>query len=441
MNGLSAAANCLGQYFAQFAALLDPTEVAQVELLSYKLEHRVIEIAVFGLVSTGKTTLLNALLGKKIGATSPLNGTTQGLATQTWSIKAGQGKAQIRFIDTPGLDEIDGAQRSELTFAVADRVDVILFVATGDLNPLELAALQGLQQRQKPILLIVNKADLYLDADKIALQAALVAKLSNTNQAQSQSAQTEIISKIPEIVFTAAAPLPRLVRHEYSDGSAPQESWENPPPDVAAVQAKILDLLNREGKDLVALNVMRELAQIQRHVKQRHFKPLSQWVMGTLGAVVGLSIFVVLSPWQWLDGLGCEVGGVLLCLVLVGRYLWRYLLWGQWLWGVAIAGLGLGVMVLAWLSPTYSEAQTLTAWFTPQDGREILGLILGLPLMALGSWWQIQRLVGHPDYGAETVIAQILAPWQDQPQSILGQLAMTHSQQGQTIPGRESNAG
>ncbi|MFN7716626.1 MAG: GTPase, partial [Pseudanabaenaceae cyanobacterium] len=102
MNGLSAAANCLGQYFAQFAALLDPTEVAQVELLSYKLEHRVIEIAVFGLVSTGKTTLLNALLGKKIGATSPLNGTTQGLATQTWSIKAGQGKAQIRFIDTPG---------------------------------------------------------------------------------------------------------------------------------------------------------------------------------------------------------------------------------------------------------------------------------------------------------------------------------------------------
>ena len=446
MNGLSTAANCLGQYYEKFAAHLTEAEITQLELLSYKLEHRVIEIAVFGVVSTGKTTLLNALLGKKIGATSPLHGTTQGLATQTWAIKAGGGKAQIRFIDTPGLDEIDGAQRSALTFAVADRVDVILFVAAGDLNPMEVAALQGLQQRQKPILLVINKADLYLEPDKAALRQAILAKLTMTDTVQGSDA-----SLVQEIIFTAAAPLPRLVRHEYNDGSAAQESWENTAPDVRAAQEKIIALLNYEGKDLVALNVMRELAQIQNSVSQRQQKSVAQCSMATLGTILGLSTWVVLSPWQWLDGLGCELGGVLLYLGLVGRYL----LPKRWLWGLVMTGLSCGVALLPWLTLGAGEnlianqrvidelmhywwgilpqniTKNISLWFTPQNSLEILWLIVALPLWVIGIRSDVQRLVHHPQYGAQTMIQKILLSWRSQPHTVLGKLA-----QGKADPGK-----
>ena len=42
-----------------------------------KLDSNVIAIAAFGLVSRGKSAVLNALLGQKILQTGPLNGVTQ----------------------------------------------------------------------------------------------------------------------------------------------------------------------------------------------------------------------------------------------------------------------------------------------------------------------------------------------------------------------------
>ena len=42
-----------------------------------KLEQQVINIATFGLVSRGKSTVINALLGQKILTTGPTNGVTK----------------------------------------------------------------------------------------------------------------------------------------------------------------------------------------------------------------------------------------------------------------------------------------------------------------------------------------------------------------------------
>ena len=59
---------------------LSSTIKTQLDLLKSnldKLDQGIIQIAVFGLVSRGKSAVLNALLGEKILETGPLNGVTQ----------------------------------------------------------------------------------------------------------------------------------------------------------------------------------------------------------------------------------------------------------------------------------------------------------------------------------------------------------------------------
>src|SRR5918998_4906625 len=61
---------------------------SQLDILtstSEKLEHNVVRIAVFGLVSRGKSAVLNALLGQKVFQTGPLHGVTQWPRSVRWS--------------------------------------------------------------------------------------------------------------------------------------------------------------------------------------------------------------------------------------------------------------------------------------------------------------------------------------------------------------------
>ena len=52
-------------------------EFAEIEAISEKLQHSEIHIAAFGRVGTGKSSLLNALLGREVFSTSPLHGETR----------------------------------------------------------------------------------------------------------------------------------------------------------------------------------------------------------------------------------------------------------------------------------------------------------------------------------------------------------------------------
>ncbi|MFM7383266.1 MAG: GTPase, partial [Microcystaceae cyanobacterium] len=143
------------------------------ELLE-KLDQARIQIAVFGLVGRGKSSILNALLGQTIFATGPLHGVTQDIHATAWQLPAsdelpdlqgytlqGWGNAQIQLIDTPGIDEVDGHHRELLAKAVAQKADLILFVIAGDMSKVEYQALSELRQVGKPMILVFNKIDQY----------------------------------------------------------------------------------------------------------------------------------------------------------------------------------------------------------------------------------------------------------------------------------------
>jgi hypothetical protein len=236
---------------------------ADMECLSLtlnKLENQVARIAVFGLVSRGKSAVLNALIGKNILPTGPLNGVTLTPRSVFWtpshhptapSPHHSTTPLTIELIDTPGLDEIDGQARAEMAQTIARQSDLILFVVSGDITRTEYEALCELRRAQKPLLLVFNKIDLYPDQTRQAIYQNLQGLAAKTRGGE---ALQQILSA-NEIVLVAADPTPLQVRVEHPDGRI-TETWETPPVQVEDLKRKILQVVHQEGRTLLALNAL-----------------------------------------------------------------------------------------------------------------------------------------------------------------------------------------
>lgn len=215
----------LGDDYQQVATMLD------------KLEHGHIHIAVFGRVSVGKSALVNALLGEQRFSTSPLHGETRSIQSGQWhEFRDGN----VFLIDTPGINEVDGEARERLAHDVANRSDLVLFVVDGDLTQVEIAALRALTDTRRPLILVLNKVDRYDEAERAQLQAALLAHGS------------ELVHP-DNLVLTAARPAEQWVIRVDEDGNESEELRQRPA-DIAALNARLWQVLEHEGKTLAALN-------------------------------------------------------------------------------------------------------------------------------------------------------------------------------------------
>jgi len=287
------------------ASLIKP----QMEILNatlHKLDSNLIKIAAFGLVSRGKSAVLNSLLGEKILETGPLNGVTQWPRSLRWQSGT---KVCVELIDTPGLDEINGEIRGEMARNVAKQADLILFVVSGDITRTEYQALLELRQAQKPLILVFNKIDLYPDTDKSTIYRNLQILGAATGNPDQQGDPL-----LPdEIVMVAAEPAATEVRVEYPDGRISYE-WENPKPQVQELKQTILNILNREGRSLLALNALvqaREseaiMAEKTLHFRQQEAEELI-WRFCKYKALA-----IALNPIAFLD----VIGGLITDLALI----------------------------------------------------------------------------------------------------------------------------
>ncbi len=220
-----------------------------------KLDHQIIQIAVFGLVGRGKSSLLNALLGQAVFQTGALHGVTRTIDAAPWdpnsvTIEADANGSQrlswtglggrIELIDTPGIDEIEGEDREALARELADRADLILFLVSADLTQVEYDALTMLRQSSKPMLLVFNKIDQYPDADRLAIYHKIC-----------DDRLRELLSP-DEVIMVSAAPV--ITQADRSADGQLTLCRRVGPPQVDALKLKILDVLDREGKALAAIN-------------------------------------------------------------------------------------------------------------------------------------------------------------------------------------------
>jgi hypothetical protein len=237
-----------------------------------KLEHSLVQIAAFGMVGRGKSSVLNALLGQEIFTAGPLHGVTNKIDSANWqltpeklgnteenlqtlTISTGIGKSKIQLIDTPGIDEVNGEAREALACDLAKQVDLILFVIAGDLTQVEYNALSRLREAGKPILLVFNKIDQYPEADRVAIYH----KIRDERVKQLLSPE--------EIVMVAASPLEAQAIRQ-ADGKLKVQRQRGQP-QVDSLKLKILEILNREGKSLIALNSMLFADEVNEQILQR----------------------------------------------------------------------------------------------------------------------------------------------------------------------------
>ena len=133
-------------------------------------------VAVIGAPNAGKSTLVNAIVGQKVAIVSPKAQTTR---SRLMGI-AIHGQAQILLVDTPGIFEprrrLDRAMVAAAWTGAQD-ADLILLVIDASERVRD-QLLEGLEKREHPLFLGLNKIDLVKKEKLLALSADLTARLN-----------------------------------------------------------------------------------------------------------------------------------------------------------------------------------------------------------------------------------------------------------------------
>lgn len=298
-------------------------DLDQLETMLNRLERSVVQIAVFGMVGRGKSSVLNALLGRSVFETGPLHGVTQGVERASWTVHQesipgsasdlvrvslkGTGNSAIELIDTPGIDEVHGEQRERLARRVAKQADLIVFVVSGDITQVEYRALSELRQFSKPMVLVFNKVDQYPDADR----AAIYHKIRDERV-------RELLSP-DEIVMAAAAPL-KAEAVRQPDGSITIQHHRGQP-QVSELKLKILNLLAQDGKALVALNTLLYADEVNQHIVRRKLEIRDRAANQIIwNSVVTKAVAIAVNPLMLVDMLSGAIIDVALLLTMSRLY-------------------------------------------------------------------------------------------------------------------------
>jgi small GTP-binding protein len=282
-------------------------EFSEIETISDKLRKGEIHIAAFGRVGVGKSSLLNALLQREAFATSPLHGETREENRQAWqTLRDGH----VVLIDTPGTDELDGAEREQLARTISRRADVTLMLCEGDLTDFEFQALRELCTAQRSVLLVLNKADRYTTPELAQLRQRLEERCAGLLSAD-------------RVIAVSADPRPEKVIR-VDDSGREHETLRERPPEIAELKERLWSLLEREGQALAALNAALFASELDEKVATRIVaarKTVAEKIIRNYCA--GKAVLVALNPVPITDLLAAAGGDVAMVIHLGEVYGFR----------------------------------------------------------------------------------------------------------------------
>ncbi|MFM7408077.1 MAG: YcjF family protein [Cuspidothrix sp.] len=300
-----AASSTLQAVRQQVAQIQD--EVTRQALLSRTREIEAnlargeIQVVVFGTGSAGKTSLVNAIMGRIVGEVNAPMGTTQ--AGETYCLRLKGLERKILITDTPGILEpgVAGTEREQLARALATEADLLLFVVDNDLRRSEYEPLRGLAEIGKRSLLILNKTDLYTENDTKVILARLRERV-----------RTFIATN--DVVAIAANPQPAKLETG--------ETYQ-PEPDIIPLLRRMAAILRAEGEDLVADNILlqslrlgeeaRKLIDSQRRRQADRIVERYQWIGAGVVSVTPLPVVDLLATAAVNAQMVVEIGRVYGC--------------------------------------------------------------------------------------------------------------------------------
>jgi GTP-binding protein Era len=164
-------------------------------------------VAVVGAPNAGKSTLVNSLVGQKVAIVSAKAQTTRarlmGIAIE--------GGTQILLVDTPGIFQpkrrLDRAM-VQAAWSGAEDAEIILLVVDSDagLTGEVERAVAGLEKRQHPLFVTLNKVDLVKKEKLLGLATALTDRLKPDQVFMISAAQGD---GVPDLKSALATALPQ----------------------------------------------------------------------------------------------------------------------------------------------------------------------------------------------------------------------------------------
>lgn len=124
-------------------------------------------VSIIGRPNVGKSTLINAIINKKVAITSDVSGTTRNIIQGIYN----DSDSQIVFVDTPGIHKpINrlGKVLNKEALASSKDVDLILFVVdvASGIGKGDMFILDNLKGSDIPVILVLNKID-EISTDKL----------------------------------------------------------------------------------------------------------------------------------------------------------------------------------------------------------------------------------------------------------------------------------
>ena len=269
------------------------------ERVAQELQRGDLTVVVFGTGSSGKTSLIRALLQEIVGEVGATMGTTT--ETKSYRLRLKGLKRGLQLVDTPGILESgrDGREREQEARRRASRADLMLVVVDGDLRAAELEVTRHLAGLGKRLLLVLNKCDLRGEEEEKRLLALL------------QQRCADLLS--PADVIPASA-CPQSVPR-------PGQQPLQPAPEVDGLLRRLATVLHADGEELMADNILlqcshlgdagRQLLDRQRQQEARRCVDRYSWISGGL---------VAATPLPGVDLLGAAAVNAQMVIEVAGVY-------------------------------------------------------------------------------------------------------------------------
>ena len=222
--------------------------------VSLELDRGDIILVVFGIGSSGKTSLIRALLKKIVGKVSPEMGSTRG--KETFRLKLKGLTRGIRIIDTPGILEAgkEGREREKSALIQARKADLMLVVIEGDLRSAETKTIRNLSNLGKRLLIVLNKIDLRGENEERRLINILNSRCGDFVNPE-------------DIICTSASPQTIAI-----PGKKPYQ----PDPEINNLISRLAKILYEEGEELIGDNILLQCSNLGKEGKKLLIKQRSQ---------------------------------------------------------------------------------------------------------------------------------------------------------------------
>lgn len=239
------------------------TAERELEELARRQAGGELYLCFFGEISAGKSTLVRALAGDSDIETGVAGGTTRTVTHYRWRTDSGD---EVVLADVPGSGLEEG--HDELAISEAIRAHVVVYVCDGDLTRAQFDDLGALVAVEKPLLLVLNKTDLYTPEEAVLIAGRLNDRLAQAGAGDDAEVVTVSLAGLEE---TDAGEARRRSPGEATDGEldrlrqALQRRIDHSPQALAALRdravfarvAEQLDVAEQARRETEAQQIVR----------------------------------------------------------------------------------------------------------------------------------------------------------------------------------------